>query len=352
MLVCFRGVFQGTSKEEGALTWRQLARKSFRSSAADSHEDDCQPEPIPQLLVTADGEQIAVTPQALRLWDRLLLEPFSQTKDVVYVALIPDNSFVYDRAAVYFRELSKTYENYRFGKHVPCPFEPLLYDDSKPLMRNGLLKVGTKGLMRKCHAELDVWFKWKIQDLEAEGRRALADQLRSYALICKEVLAKMLHAGKVYDRQRVFNTPAPSSGGQAAKENQQPATPVNSGDMPPPKTPDDGNNTPAGAAPPEEHPSSAATANGDGEASNLHHTVVIYVVSPFLDGQEQRLARLVSEGLLRAYLLFVDNVPELWRQQVQLEIVGLSSMLQCVAAMPGVTFEDDPAAAFVLDDNG
>lgn len=66
-------------------------------------DDEGRPEPVPQILVSMERDPLAVSPQTLRLWERLMLEPYDQPKDVVYVGVVPDNTVVVERAKTFFR---------------------------------------------------------------------------------------------------------------------------------------------------------------------------------------------------------------------------------------------------------
>jgi hypothetical protein len=114
---------QQSTIEHGPLTWRQFERRLGRPSAFTRADAAAalmgRAEPVPDVVVQTERDFIAVSPLALKLWDRLLLEPYSPPKDVVYVSIGPDVRMVVERARHFFRELSKTYENHRFGRHCP-----------------------------------------------------------------------------------------------------------------------------------------------------------------------------------------------------------------------------------------
>ena len=106
----------------GPLTWRQFEKRLGRPSALTRPDAVSaligRPEPVPDVVVQTESRDfVAVSPLALKLWDRLLLEPYSAPKDVVYVAITPDLRTVAERTRQFLRELSKTYENHRFGRH-------------------------------------------------------------------------------------------------------------------------------------------------------------------------------------------------------------------------------------------
>lgn len=62
-----------------------------------------------QVVLTGEKELTAISPLGLRLWDKLLLDPYSAPKDVVYVAVVPENPHIFARSQIFFRELSKVH---------------------------------------------------------------------------------------------------------------------------------------------------------------------------------------------------------------------------------------------------
>lgn len=117
------------------MTWRQFHRKCFHRVGVAGRDDLSGPEPVPLLLAASDREWVTISPFALRLWDRLSLEPYGQPKDVVYLAVVPDNQFILQKSCAFFRELSKVYEGLRLGRH--CPITRVLKDG---IMRASELK--------------------------------------------------------------------------------------------------------------------------------------------------------------------------------------------------------------------
>lgn len=90
---------------EGPLTWRQFHRWAVRGT-----EDMAEPLPIPMLLTGNDRDWLTIAPQSLRHWEKLLLEPYSQQRNVAYVVVAPDNEFILNHVRTFFKELSSIYE--------------------------------------------------------------------------------------------------------------------------------------------------------------------------------------------------------------------------------------------------
>lgn len=73
-------------------------------------EDRCEPQPIPSILVGSEKDWIALSPLAIKFWEKLLLEPYSYPRDVAYLVVAPDNDFIVQKVRLFFREFSSMYE--------------------------------------------------------------------------------------------------------------------------------------------------------------------------------------------------------------------------------------------------
>ncbi|XP_049542244.1 mediator of RNA polymerase II transcription subunit 13 [Anopheles darlingi] len=126
---------------QGPLTWRQFHRLAGRGTG------QCEPQPIPSLIVGYEKDWLSLAPYALHYWDKLLLEPYSYPRDVAYVAIVPDNDYVVSKVRTYFKELSTTYEMCKLGRHTPIKGW------------DGLLRVGAQRVLKETsNSNLDEWF--------------------------------------------------------------------------------------------------------------------------------------------------------------------------------------------------
>lgn len=75
---------------------------------------------VPMVRVGYGGQWLDVPPTAVALWDRLLLEPFSFRKDIVYYVICPNNAFIRAHCETFFRELTVTYQRHSLGSHQPA----------------------------------------------------------------------------------------------------------------------------------------------------------------------------------------------------------------------------------------
>lgn len=73
-------------------------------------EDRCEPQPIPPVMVGYDKDWLSVSPYTLHYWEKLLLEPYSYSRDVAYIVVAPDSDFVLQKVRTFFKELSSVYE--------------------------------------------------------------------------------------------------------------------------------------------------------------------------------------------------------------------------------------------------
>jgi hypothetical protein len=74
----------------------------------------------PELRVGFRGQLIDVAPDALSLWERFQLEPFSQRKDVYFYVVGPDSAHLRDQIGAFMRELTVCYQSCNLGVHEPA----------------------------------------------------------------------------------------------------------------------------------------------------------------------------------------------------------------------------------------
>lgn len=57
--------------------------------------------------MASEKDAISASPQALRIWEKMLLEPYDQPKDVLYIAVVPDSIMCVEKSKKYFEDLSR-----------------------------------------------------------------------------------------------------------------------------------------------------------------------------------------------------------------------------------------------------
>lgn len=62
------------------------------------------------VLFTYDNDILSVSPEAMRNWQRLSLEPFGGPHNVEYIVILPDTDFVVNGMKLFFKELNGLYE--------------------------------------------------------------------------------------------------------------------------------------------------------------------------------------------------------------------------------------------------
>uniref|UniRef100_A0A224YV00 Mediator of RNA polymerase II transcription subunit 13 n=1 Tax=Rhipicephalus zambeziensis TaxID=60191 RepID=A0A224YV00_9ACAR len=219
-----QGLWEVTYRVAGPLTWRQFHRLAGRGT-----EDQCEPQPIPSLLVGYDRDWLALSPFALKYWDKLLLEPYSPSRDIAYVVVVPDSEAVLPGVRAFFQDLSATYQALNLGRHCPL---------SRGGLREGLLRVScslalpsTNEPQQPPSAPDDDW----LGPL-AEG--PLGPRLRLFARACKLQLGPHL-ATQSLDRGMLEGPPALNRCGAEAR------APLASPRPPPtPEAAQEGNATP------------------------------------------------------------------------------------------------------------
>ncbi|XP_061401806.1 mediator of RNA polymerase II transcription subunit 13 [Musca vetustissima] len=341
------GSRDATYTVSGPLTWRQFHRLAGRASG------QCEPQPIPSVIVGHDKDWISVAPLAIHYWDKFLLEPYSYARDVVYLVIAPDNDYVLSKTKSYFKELSTTYEMCKLGRHTPiCGW-------------NGLLAVQQRPANDKAFAtNMDNWLK-TLDDAR------LAEQLRLYAHAFQHQLAPYLN--RVPGDKTLLNPPETSarcsqgystatstnsssssfmmgggvnnsntgmdnSGhGASAGDHSQPMD-TNEHSQHATATHNNGDsqgNSSADSKSTDHKPDVKPLILGDplGVAECLEEVnpsaIVLYVVEPFTFGSDSPdLERLACIALLRMYAELLKTIPDSVRAHLNIQIISLESILE------------------------
>lgn len=303
----------------GPLTWRQ-----FLKLAGKSTEDQCEPQPIPSLLVGYDKDWLALSPFTIKYWEKLLLEPYSLSRDVAYVVVAPDNDYILGNVKKFFKELSSAYEVCKLGRHSPIA----------AVLRDGIMRVGKKAAKILADQPVDEWFN-------LIGESPVALKLKLYAQVCKHHLVPHLKM------QPMDSTLLDSSA--ASSKNAEKVVPAASPMPPPtPENPDkDRVPTPKPAEPSVEgtdisnqggsKESSLGTGSQGGgldeqDDESQAPSLVIYMVDPFsYCSDNPDTIRLSTIGLLRCYAQMLRELPENMQNNINLQIIPLESILEQTA---------------------
>lgn len=116
---------KGTSGTSGGSGSENKPSSSRTESS--HHQQSYEPEPVPAFLVSSlDKEWMAISPYAVKFWDKLNLEPYAKQKNISYLVIVPDfdteifdnfNSFLNGSASSTKSTEEKDYINY-FLKYV------------------------------------------------------------------------------------------------------------------------------------------------------------------------------------------------------------------------------------------
>lgn len=311
-----QAMWEVTYSVSGPLTWRQFHRLAGRGT-----EDQCEPQPIPSLMVGHDKDWVCVSPFALKYWEKLMLEPYTVTRDVAYLVVAPDNSAVLPHVRSFFKELSTTYEMLRLGKH--CPIVKIL--------RDGIMRVGSS--KKVAEEQIDDWFN-------QIGDSSVTAKLKLYAQSCKAYLAPLIKAQPL-DKTLFAETPAQKT--QPPTETNAGSTPSNSNPNYKPPSAGPGNDNSASndatkmnyndddrnEGPNHGLPSFSTMAQIDHEEEDpaKQPAIVIYIVEPFTFANlDETTYRLASLGLLRCYSQMLKCLPENVQSCINLQIVSLDAI--------------------------
>lgn len=315
---------------QGPLTWRQ-----FHRLASSSTTGQCEPQPIPSVIVGHEKDWLSVAPYALHYWDKLLLEPYSYSRDIVYLVIAPDNDFVVAKTKSYFKELSTTFEMCKLGRHTPIKGWDGVFRVGKSMKHiNG---VTNDASVNSTVPVVDEWFSML-------GDHKVSESLKMYANACQSYLVPYL--SKVPTDKSLLDPPEGHYQYQSGSYGSSSATGVSMlnrslpSPMPPPHTPEP--NTQADRA-----PSTPKSSEGDGEGQNSLNLsgsnqttpaeslspysdsdvnppcIVVYIVEPFTCGNDSSdLQRLACLALLRCYSNVLSSVPESVRSNITFQVIS------------------------------
>lgn len=328
---------------QGPLTWRQ-----FHQAAGRGTEDQCEPQPIPSLLVShhVEKNQLALSPFALKFWDKLLLEPYAACRNMFYLVITPDNQPILGNVNQFFKELSNTYELMKLGKHIP--------------IGEGIITTSTVN-SESSNGEDDAWFSMlNINDKDLSN--GIVSKLKSYAAKLNASLAKTI-VDFIDERQppydphadRFDSSPSPHSSNKPVNPlanrvvNQQPdperaikslmnsagitsSSSMSQETLGYPTTESQLQTEAANQLKSQSLISSATHNNADDnvhleDEANKQYGVIIYIIDPFSTSSiTQNLRALSTIGLIRCYSLLLDNLPENIKRTTQLQLISLDSI--------------------------
>jgi mediator of RNA polymerase II transcription subunit 13 len=331
-------MWEVTYTVSGPLTWRQFHRLAGRGT-----EDQCEPQPIPSLLVGYDKDCVALSPFALKYWEKLSLEPYSVTRDIAYIVVSPENDYILSHVKTFFKELSTTYEMLRLGKH--CPIAKVL--------RDGILRVGTRTAKKLADEPIDEWFN-------QIGDGNVATKLKMYSQACRWHLAPLLSTQTLdkslfesnQTKQSVESTNASTgnnSTGVGGLNNSSTNKPSNASPMPTndsnsnEKTNDENQNESSSQHQSQQQPAPPPAQQETDQDEDPHKqpAIVIYIIEPFTFGSNDKdLYRLSNVGLLRCYSQILRYLPDNLKNSIHLQLISLDSLL-CNGKDSNVTSRQD-----------
>uniref|UniRef100_A0A6A7FQQ3 Mediator of RNA polymerase II transcription subunit 13 n=4 Tax=Hirondellea gigas TaxID=1518452 RepID=A0A6A7FQQ3_9CRUS len=323
---------------EGPLTWRHFHRMAVRGT-----EDMAEPLPIPMLLAGHDRDWVSVAPQAIKNWERLMLEPYCQQRNIAYVVVSPDNEFVLNHVRSFFKELSSVYELCRLGRHAPI----------QRVLRDGIMRVGKTAAAKVANESLDDWFTML-------GDSQISTKLKFYSQVCRHRLAP--HLTTLSMDKTLFEVG--NNRGNNNNSDQQQQRQASMSPMPPPSLGPDGVGpaTTAGTAGGSGADTAGVQSQGDGYVSSSSTNVfgpgcslveaeedegpppaiMVYLVDPFSVGHDHpEMHRLITLGLLRCYKQMLDCLPPHMQANVHVQIISLESILELAAASHSISRQSD-----------
>jgi hypothetical protein len=165
---------------DGPLTWKSFHHLlHVQNQYPKLEEQSSGPQPIPYVIAGLDREWIMLAPYGLKYWDKLSLVPYSKRKDLVYIAVLPDNDYICSMTKIYLRELSAYYELCQLGSHKACS---TIFPDQ------GLCCISEKNYVESIDEttlpDVDPWFT------DQASKHRLGHRLKLYARILKAKLSE------------------------------------------------------------------------------------------------------------------------------------------------------------------
>lgn len=328
------GLWDAPYAVRGPLTWREFHRLAGRGIG------QCEPQPIPSIVVGHDKEWLCVSPYALQYWDKLLLEPYSYPRDIAYIVIAPDNDFIISKVKTFFKELSTTYEMCRLGKHQPIKGW------------EGILKVSKSNTENKSENLVNT------DDLTTEdcdwscaidNSKKLNGVMKMYATTLQQHLVPYL--SKIPHDKTLLNPPESYYNYKDHHSHQRIASSLPSPMLPPPNTPESNNSlTSSGninsSLTCEKGPNTPKSDNDSEAKENLNTSstnadlmsqfdqstpphIVLYIIEPATNGTDStNLERAVSLSLLKHYSNVLSSIPESIKANISFQIIAQESIIE------------------------
>lgn len=329
------GLWDAPYAVRGPLTWREFHRLAGRGIG------QCEPQPIPSIVVGHDKEWLCVSPYALQFWDKLLLEPYSYPRDIAYIVIAPDNDFVISKVKTFFKELSTTYEMCRLGKHQPIKGW------------EGILKVGKSSYENKSenNNQEDDSF------LPIDSNKKLNGIMKMYSAAFQQHLVPYL--SKIPHDKTLLNPPESfynykdhhhnHNHHSSQQQHQRNSSSLSSPMLPPPNTPESnnsGNLNSSLTCSNEKGPNTPKSDNDSETKENLNLSassnefinqsdqlnpphIVLYIIEPATNGTDStNLERAVNLSLLRHYLTVLNSIPESIKTNISFQIIAQESIME------------------------
>lgn len=316
---------------KGPLTWRQ-----FHRLASSSTTGQCEPQPIPSIIVGHEKDWLSVAPYALHYWDKLLLEPYSYARDVAYIVIAPDNDSVIAKTRAYFKELSTTYEMCKLGHHMPIKGWDGIFRVGKQMKHiNGV----TNERPESTTMPSDEWFNML-------GDHKIAESLKLYAQACQSYIVpylskvpsdkSLLDPPESYIQNPVVGPYGTNASSAVNIMNRSQPSP-----MLPPSTPEPNTQQQSTDSNDDGLASTSGGTGGGGGGSGVGNSalppteslsqveqddtdppcVVVYIVEPFSCGNDSaELHRFVCLALLRCYSNMLSAIPDSIRSNITFQV--------------------------------
>lgn len=267
-------------KIQGPLTFREMNNNK---------ENNCSNVPTSSgLIFSYDSDTVSVSPESIKHWQRLFLEPFGGPRNVEYIVVLPDTDIVVNGMKLFFKELNILYESLNLGKHTPIVKD----------FRDGFLRISQRYVSQVADITVDPWFDQSDSNIIAK--------MKVVAQFLKKNLGSYL--ANIVDTDRNTN-----------KRLSSPMSP---------------NNASNGGLSLSSISSNSLTVSIEDSFANSEREdqpfIVLYMVDPFHN--ESKINNYPSlwsyVGLMKCFLEMRNDLNDFLKENLLLEIIPLEQILQ------------------------
>lgn len=126
---------------------------------------------------------MTTNPQLVNMWEKLSLAPYDQTKDVLYLAIVPDSNVVVEKCRIFLEELSRfnlflisKFKTHIFSVYDKCRFGWHVRGHAKDSPRDGIIRLNHRSTGNTSSSTLK--FLSNFEDQHVIDKRVMMSRLK------------------------------------------------------------------------------------------------------------------------------------------------------------------------------